>query len=185
MRNLAGAWWRYYRRQRLAGGLLCLPLLGLVGTGGAMLAAPHLDTLMDRPYTHLAMSGPPASAAAQASAAVAAVPGSVLLAYELPPAPNAAVRIFVGRGTVETRVYVHPQTLHILKTVRIENRPLATGPLCGEPDYAPLDRLVKAVAPLGHGAPVLVVAPARPDGAWTVKTGVQGARLSFATPRSI
>lgn len=185
MRNLAGAWWRYCRRRRLTGGLLCLPLLGLVGTGGAMLAAPHLDALIDRPYTHLAMNGPAASAAEQASAAVAAVPGSVLLAYELPPAPDAAVRIVVGRGTVETRVSVHPQTLQILKTERTENRPLATGPLCGEPDYAPLDRLVKAAAPLRRGTPVLVVAPARPDGAWTVKTGVQGAQFSFATPRSI
>ena len=185
MRNLAGAWWRYCRRRRLAGGLLCLPLIGLVGTGGAMFAVPHLDALIDRPYAHLAMSGPAASAAEQASAAVAAVPGSVLLAYELPPAPDAAVRVVVGRGTAETRVYVHPQTLRILKRERAENRPLAPAPLCGEPDYTPLDRLVKAVTPLGLGTPVLVVAPERPDGAWTVKSGGQGAPLSLSLLRAI
>jgi uncharacterized iron-regulated membrane protein len=163
-----------------------VPVLGLMGTGGAIWALPQIDSHLARPYAHVAMVGPAATAGEQASAAVAAVPGSVLLAYELPPTPDAAVRVTVGRGTAQTRVYVHPQTLAVLRTERAENRPLTIGPFCDEPDYTPLDRLVSALAARKPGAPVLIVAPARPDGTWTVKSGTAGRALPPSeSPRAI
>jgi hypothetical protein len=163
-----------------------VPVLGLLGTGGAIWALPQIDSHLARPYAHVAMVGPAATAGEQAAAAVAAVPGSVLLAYELPPTSDAAVRVTVGRGTAETRVYVHPQTLAVLLTERAENRPLTMGPFCDEPDYAPLDRLVNALASRKAAAPVLIVAPARPDGAWRVESGAAGSALRLSEgPRAI
>ncbi len=109
--------WHFYA------GLLCIPfVLWLATTGSIYLFRPQIEALIDRPYTHLAMTGPRASSAEQAAAAVRAVPGSVLHRYQLPDAPDAAVQIVVGAGRDETRVYVHPQTLAILKTVDEDQR---------------------------------------------------------------
>jgi len=178
MRDLAGN--GKHRRRRVAGGLFCLPVLALLGTGAAMLAAPHVDGLTARPYAHVAMSGPPASPARQAAAAVAAVSGSVLLAYELPPTPDAAVRITVARGMVATRLYIHPQTLRILRTERTDDHPLTMGPFCVEPDFTPLDRLAETAPPRS-----IIVAPMRPDDVWLVKAAHAGAVHAAEPPRAI
>ena len=109
--------WHFYA------GLFCIPfVLWLACTGSIYLFRPQIEALIDRPYTHLAMNGPPASAAAQAGAAVRAVPGSVLHRYQLPDRPDDAVQVIVGKGARETRVYVHPQTLAVLKRVDEDDR---------------------------------------------------------------
>ncbi|HEX6398212.1 MAG TPA: PepSY domain-containing protein, partial [Steroidobacteraceae bacterium] len=55
---------------------------------------------------------------AQVAAAIASVPGSKLFVYEIPREPDDAVRVHLyapdGTGRI---VYVHPETLAILKTV--------------------------------------------------------------------
>ena len=109
--------WHFYA------GLFCIPfVLWLACTGSIYLFRPQIEALIDRPYTHLALNGPPASAAAQAGAAVRAVPGSVLHRYQLPDRLDDAVQVIVGEGARETRVYVHPQTLAVLKKVDEDDR---------------------------------------------------------------
>jgi uncharacterized iron-regulated membrane protein len=67
-------------------------------------------------------SGPRAGAASIAAAAVAAMPGSTFKQYQLPDTPDQAVQVLVGTGGGDVRVYVHPQTRTILKTVPEEDR---------------------------------------------------------------
>ena len=50
-------------------------------------------------------------------ATLAAVDGAVLNADDLPAGPHSATRVLVGRGKDLYRVYVHPQTLAVLKIV--------------------------------------------------------------------
>lgn len=109
--------WHFYA------GLFCIPfVLWLSLTGSIYLFRPQVEALIDRPYAQVAGPGARATAAAQVAAAVRAAPGSVLHRYQLPDTPNQAVQIIVGRGTRETRVYVHPQTLAVLKMVDEDQR---------------------------------------------------------------
>ena len=109
--------WHFYA------GLFCVPfVLWLAVTGSVYLFRPQIEAWIDRPYAKVATTGPRESAARQAAAAVAAVPGSVLHRYQLPDTPTQAVQVIVGAGTRESRVYVHPQTLAILKTVDEDER---------------------------------------------------------------
>ena len=109
--------WHFYA------GLFCIPfVLWLALTGSIYLFRPQIEALIDRPYTGLTLTGPSATAAAQAAAAVRAVPGSVLHRYQLPDAANDAVQVIVGRGKTETRVYLNPQTLAVLKIVNEDDR---------------------------------------------------------------
>lgn len=109
--------WHFYA------GLFCIPfVLWLAVTGSVYLFRPQIEALIDQPYAHLAISGPRATAAEQAAAAVRAVPGSVLHRYQLPETPDQAVQVIVGAGQTETRVYVNPQTLAVLKTVDEDQR---------------------------------------------------------------
>ncbi len=102
--------WHFYA------GLFCIPfVLVLSITGAIYLFKPQVEAVLDQPYDHLVITGLPASAEAQVSAALAAVPGSTLNAYELPETPHSAVRVLVGQKRDLTRVYVHPQSLQILK----------------------------------------------------------------------
>jgi uncharacterized iron-regulated membrane protein len=109
--------WHFYA------GLFCIPfVLWLAVTGSIYLFRPQIETLIDRPFAHLDIAGPRASAAQQAAAAVRAVPGSVLHRYQMPETPDQAVQVIVGTGARETRVYVHPQSLAVLKTVDEDQR---------------------------------------------------------------
>ena len=65
-------------------GLFCIPfLLWLSLTGPLYLFKPQIDAWEDRPYDRLAIDGPLAAPSAQVQAALDAVPGAVLNAYEL------------------------------------------------------------------------------------------------------
>ncbi|WP_239026077.1 PepSY-associated TM helix domain-containing protein [Sphingomonas paeninsulae] len=112
--------WHFYA------GLFCIPfVLWLSLTGSIYAFRPQIERFIDRPYAHLNVIHP-ATAAAQAEAAVREVPGSELLRYELPLTPDQAAQVIVGKGGTETRVYVHPQTLQILKTVVEDDRLMRT-----------------------------------------------------------
>jgi uncharacterized iron-regulated membrane protein len=111
--------WHFYA------GLFCIPfVLWLSLTGSIYLFKPQIEAWLDRPYDHLNFTGPRAAPSAEVRAALAAVPGSVLNAYELPPSPQAAARVLVGVGSQLMRVYVHPQTLEVLNTVDEDARPM-------------------------------------------------------------
>jgi len=109
--------WHFYA------GLFSLPfIIFLAITGAIYLYRPQIEHWIDQPYDHFTPNGPPATAEARVKAALAAVPGSTLDAYELPKSPMAASQILVTKGGEQTRVYVHPQTLQILKTVKESDR---------------------------------------------------------------
>ena len=102
--------WHFYA------GLFCIPfVLVLSITGAIYLFKPQVEAVLDQPYDHIVITGSRASAEAQVMAALAAVPGTKLNAYELPETPNSAVRILVGSKQDLSRVYIHPETLQILK----------------------------------------------------------------------
>jgi len=116
-------WYNAVWRWHFYAGLFCIPfVIWLAVTGTIYTWRPQIEAWLDRPYTHLALAGPAASPDAQAAAATAAVPGSVLHKYQLPEAPDGAVQILVGKGGEETRVYVHPVTTEVLHAVPEEQR---------------------------------------------------------------
>lgn len=109
--------WHFYA------GLLCLPfILWLPVTGGIYLFKPQIESLLDQPFESLVVTGASAKPSAQVAAALAAVPGSVLNSYILPATAQSAVRVLVGSGKELHRVYVHPETLEILKLEREDRR---------------------------------------------------------------
>lgn len=109
--------WHFYA------GIFCIPLvIWLSITGSIYLFKPQIERWMDRPYNRLQLTGARATPEQIARTAVIAVPGSTLHYYELPPSDDAAVRVIVGVGKKEYRVYVNPQTLAILHTVSEDRR---------------------------------------------------------------
>jgi len=120
--------WLNYRtvwRWHFYAGLFCIPfVIWLSITSSIFLFKPQIERWLDRPYNNLSIIGPRATAEAQVKAALVAVPGSSLHYYELPTSPQSATRIIVGRKAEEFRVYVHPQTLQILKVISEDKRPM-------------------------------------------------------------
>ena len=85
----AGAY-RLLWRWHFYAGLFCLPfVLWLACTGLVYLFRPQLEPLLQQRYAHVT-EAPPQPASAQVKAALAAVPGTVLNAYELPSSAHAA-----------------------------------------------------------------------------------------------
>lgn len=109
--------WHFYA------GLFCIPLVIVLAISGAVyLFKPQVDAALNQPYNHLALTGPSQTASAQVKAALAAVPNTVLNAYQLPETPQSAVQILVGQKKDLMRVYVHPQTLQILNIEREDEK---------------------------------------------------------------
>ena len=109
--------WHFYA------GVFAIPfVILLASTGSIYLFRPQIEAWIDRPYDGLADAGAPAPPSRQVEAALAAVPGSMLRAYELPKTPTSAARVIVAKGGEATRVYVHPATLRVLHEVREEDR---------------------------------------------------------------
>jgi uncharacterized iron-regulated membrane protein len=107
--------WRWH----FHAGLFCIPfVIVLALTGSIYLFKPQIDALADRDVDSLQVTGRRASGEAQIAAAIASIPGSKLFVYEVPSEPDDAVRVHVyapdGAGRI---VYVHPETLAILKSV--------------------------------------------------------------------
>lgn len=111
--------WHFYA------GVFCIPLvIWLACTGSIYLFKPQIEHWLDRPYDHLHLTGTRATPEQIALAAIAAVPNASLHYYELPPDDDSAVRIIVGVGTQEFRVYVNPVTRAILHVVDEDKRPM-------------------------------------------------------------
>ena len=89
-------------------------VLWLAITGTIFLFKPQIERYLDKPYNHLSILQR-STANAQVQAALAAVPGSTLDSYELPHTSTSAAQILVDKGVQQFRVYVHPQTLQVLK----------------------------------------------------------------------
>lgn len=122
----ASTGWPDYRavwRWHFYAGLFCIPFVVLLSISGSIyLFKNEIDAWIDRPYDHLDVKGYPATAADQTTAALASVPGSSFKAYELPHAADSAVRVIVNHDGKAIRVYLHPESLQVLKTVNEEDR---------------------------------------------------------------
>ena len=109
--------WHFYA------GLFCVPFVLILSiTGGIYLFKPQVNAWLDQPFAHMTMTGPAASPEAQALAAVGSIPAGRLKAYQLPDAPDQAVQVLVSAKGQDTRVWVHPQTLQVLKSVPEKGR---------------------------------------------------------------
>jgi uncharacterized iron-regulated membrane protein len=108
--------WHFYA------GLFCLPFIILLSITGALyLFRPDIEAALDRPYDHLALNSAPAPIEAQLAAAVAAAPaGAKLRTLEIRQDGSDALRVVLGQKGDAVRVLVHPQTLQILKILKIE-----------------------------------------------------------------
>jgi len=109
------ALWRWH----FHAGLFCIPfVLVLALSGSIYLFKPQIDAFADRDVDSLVVRGQRATGEAQVAAAIASLPGSKLFVYEIPNEPDDAVRVHLyapdGTGRI---VYVHPETLAILKSV--------------------------------------------------------------------
>jgi uncharacterized iron-regulated membrane protein len=113
--------WPDYRavwRWHFYAGLFCIPFVIVMASSGSIyLFKPQIESWIDGNYDNLAIKDHPASAADQIRAALAAVPGSTLSAYEVPEDVGSAARVIVSHEGKTTRVYVHPESLQVLKTV--------------------------------------------------------------------
>jgi uncharacterized iron-regulated membrane protein len=118
--TLYNAIWRWH----FYAGLFCIPLvIWLALTGSIYLWRPQVEAWLDKPYDHLATSGPVATPEAQVAAALRMVPGATLHKYVLPQAPDSAVRVLVTDHGIDKRVYVDPRSLAVLKVATEEKRP--------------------------------------------------------------
>lgn len=111
--------WRGLWRWHFHAGLLCIPVvIVLAATGSIFLFKPQIDAFADRAVDSLPLAGHRASGEQHIAAALASQPGSKLFVYEIPEQPDDAVRVHLygadGAGRI---VYVHPETLAVLKTV--------------------------------------------------------------------
>jgi uncharacterized iron-regulated membrane protein len=119
--------WPDYRaiwRWHFYAGLFCIPfVIWLAATGPIYLFKPQVEAWLDRPYAHRLPAGAArATPAAEVHAALAARPGTVLHAYQLPAGPGAAAQVLVGQGKEEWRIWVDPVSLKPLKTVKEDHR---------------------------------------------------------------
>ena len=113
--------WPDYRavwRWHFYAGLFCIPFVTVLAMSGSLyLFKPQIEAWIDRDCMNLAITNRPASAADQIRAALAAIPGSTLNSYELPAAAANAAQVVVSDAGKAIRVYIHPETLEVLKTV--------------------------------------------------------------------
>lgn len=120
-RRVYRAVWRWH----FYAGVFCIPLvIWLACTGSIYLFKPQIEGWLDRPYDHLGLHGQRATPEQIANAGMDAIAKSSLHYYELPPSKDAAVRVMVGVGQREYRVYVQPETLRVLKVVDEDRRPM-------------------------------------------------------------
>jgi uncharacterized iron-regulated membrane protein len=118
-------WYNAVWRWHFYAGLFCMPfVLWLAATGTIYLWKPQIEAWLERSYDTLSPSGPRASADAQVKAALAAVPGATLHKYQLPQGPREAARIILGKDGQETRVYVDPWHLRVLRIEAESDRPM-------------------------------------------------------------
>ncbi len=109
--------WHFYA------GLVCLPFIIILSiTGPIYLFKPQIEQAIDARYDHLAFAGEPQSAAAMVGAALAANPSASFKAIEVRHDVHDASRITLVEHGKKLRVYVHPQSLTILKQVPEDKR---------------------------------------------------------------
>lgn len=112
-----GSLYRMLWRWHFYAGLICIPfVIWLSVTGSIYLFRPQIDAWVDRDVAVLQRTGEAASQQELVAAATAAVPGSTFAGLMLPEQADQAARVLVSDKGVRTRVYLHPDTMEVLKT---------------------------------------------------------------------
>jgi uncharacterized iron-regulated membrane protein len=118
-----GTLYRILWRWHFYAGLVCIPfVLWLACTGCIYLFRPQIEAWIDRDLVRLERTGQPATADAIVDAAIASVPGSKLVGVVLAEHPDEAARVVVAAHGDRIRVYLHPDTLAVLKAVPEDGR---------------------------------------------------------------
>ncbi|GGY77620.1 membrane protein [Cellvibrio zantedeschiae] len=109
--------WHFYA------GVFAIPFVIILAiTGSLYLFKPQLDAIHDAPYRNLALNGDRSTPEQQVAAAIAAVPNSKFVAYELPREQSDAVNILLNQHGEKIRAYVHPNNLQVLLVEQEEKR---------------------------------------------------------------
>ncbi len=154
-RGAKGLQYRVVWRWHFYAGLFCIPfVLWLSVTGTIFLFHPQIQVWLDRPYDHPARTGAGAAVHEQVRAALAAVPGARLEAYQLPanaesPAEASDAMAGMNMGSHDAG---------------------RSGDGAAAVSYGAIDEMVATVAPLALTAPVLVSPPKRAGEDWTAKS---------------
>ena len=112
-----GRLYRMLWRWHFYAGLICIPfVIWLSVTGSIYLFRPQIDAWIDRDVAVLQRTGEAATQQELVAAATAAVPGSTFAGIMLPDQADQAARVLVSDKGVRTRVYLHPDTMDVLKT---------------------------------------------------------------------
>lgn len=119
--------WPDYRavwRWHFYASLFCIPFVIVLSiTGAIYLFKTEIEDWNDQAYDNLTITSQPGSVESQVCAAMAAVPDSTPVGYEIPKNDHSAARVIVRQKTGEsTRVYVHPQSLEVLHTIPENDR---------------------------------------------------------------
>jgi uncharacterized iron-regulated membrane protein len=118
-----GRLYRMLWRWHFYAGLVCIPFVIVLALSGSVyLFRPQIEAWIDRDFLRLERTGQPATQSAIVDAAMAAIPGSKLAGIVLREHPDQAARVVVSEHGMRMRVYVHPDTLAVLKTVPEEGR---------------------------------------------------------------
>lgn len=108
--------WHFYA------GLFCIPfILWLSLTGLIYLFKPQIDEWIDRPYNNLVIHQAK-SPSVQVNAALKVVPNSIFSAVELGPNEHSATRVLVAKNAEVYKVYIHPESLEILKIINQDDQ---------------------------------------------------------------
>ena len=101
--------WHFYA------GLFCIPfIIWLSITGSIYLFKPQIDSYLDKPYSRLDIHNPK-TPSNQVDAVLKAIPEASFDAYQLPESNTQATQILINIKDSKLRVYVHPDSLKILK----------------------------------------------------------------------
>lgn len=125
-RERAARLYRMLWRWHFYAGLFCIPFIILLSiTGSLYLFKPQIEAALDRPFTHLGVTGPSAPVSQQVQVAISKVEGSTFKSYRLPDGPTDAAQVLVTKGGEDTIVYVHTASLEVLKAIPREDRLMA------------------------------------------------------------
>lgn len=109
--------WHFYA------GLVCIPFIVILSlTGPIYLFKPQIEAAIDRPYDQVGRAGRVQPLSAQVEGALAAFPHAQFQSVEVRPDVTDAARVTLSENGERLRVYVHPETLTVLKSVPEEAR---------------------------------------------------------------
>ena len=112
--------WHFYA------GLVCIPFIVLLAvTGTCYLFKPQIEAALDARYDNLPFEGVPRPVSEQIFNALHALHGAQLKQVELRANPHDALRVVMNDGGELWRVYIHPQTLDVLKVQAEDQRFMA------------------------------------------------------------